>query len=235
MSGPDGRDPVCRRTAQPALTPSLSAGLNGLRIARAGGYFERLLSDDARHSVDRVCAQLDVKASIDLPETARARAAAFLITMAESAALHLERLKTRAQDFDPEVRDRLLAGAMLPASFVQKAQVFRRWYHAQCLAAFAEVDVLVAPATPTTAPHLDQTVLNLDGQTLPVRANIGIHTQPISFVGLPVVCVPTWTQGALPIGVQLIAAPGREDHALRVAQVLEETRVARAPVATQTH
>lgn len=88
--------------------------------------------------------------------------------------------------------------------------------------------MILAPATPCVAPKLGQVVFNLDGVELPVRANIGIHTQPISFIGLPVVAVPI-PLDPLPIGVQIIAAPWREDIALRVAYALEQTGVARAP------
>ena len=52
---------------------------------------------------------------IEIPEAARARAAAYVITASEGATLHIERLRTRARDFDPAVRDRLIAGAMIPA------------------------------------------------------------------------------------------------------------------------
>ena len=64
----------------------------------------------------------------DCREAARARAAAYVITTTEGAALHLDRLRTRPDDFDPDVRDRLIAGAMMPAPLVVEAQKFRRWY-----------------------------------------------------------------------------------------------------------
>ncbi|MGC2086484.1 MAG: AtzE family amidohydrolase, partial [Bradyrhizobium sp.] len=63
---------------------------------------------------------------------------------------------------------------------------------------------------------------------MPVRPNIGIHTQPISFIGLPVVAVPVPLE-PMPIGVQLIAAPWREDIVLRVAHALQQMGVAAAP------
>jgi hypothetical protein len=72
---------------------------------------------------------------------------------------------------------------------------------------FKSVDVIIAPATPCIAPKLGQVNFVLDGVELPVRANIGIHTQPISFIGLPVVAVPIPLE-PMPIGVQIIAAPG---------------------------
>jgi len=93
---------------------------------------------------------------------------------------------------------------------------------------FKSVDVLIAPATPCIAPKLGQTTFELDGVELPVRANIGIHTQPISFIGLPVVAVPVPLQ-PMPIGVQIIAAPWREDIALRVAYALERMGAVSAP------
>jgi len=117
---------------------------------------------------------------------------------------------------------------MIPAPYVDKAQKFRRWYRARMLELFKTVDVIIAPATPCVAPKLGQATFVLDGVELPVRANIGLHTQPISFIGLPVVAVPLPLE-PMPIGVQIIAAPWREDIALRVAHTLERAGVVAAP------
>src|SRR5207247_11348264 len=87
---------------------------------------------------------------------------------------------------------------------------------------------IIAPATPGTAPLIGQQTFVLDGVEMPVRANLGIYTQPISFIGLPVVAVPVPLK-PLPIGVQIIAAPWREDVALRIAHTLETMGVAAAP------
>ena len=62
----------------------------------------------------------------------------------------------------------------------------------------------------------------------PVRANLGIYTQPISFIGLPVVAVPV-AFAPLPVGVQIIAAPWREDIVLRIAHALEMKGAVAAP------
>src|SRR5258705_13634756 len=105
---------------------------------------------------------------------------------------------------------------MIPAPLVDRAQKFRRWYRARMLEIFASVDVIIAPATPCFAPKIGQATFVLDGVELPVRANIGIHTQPISFIGLPVVAVPVPLQ-PMPIAVQVIAAPWPGDSELRVA------------------
>jgi Asp-tRNA(Asn)/Glu-tRNA(Gln) amidotransferase A subunit family amidase len=117
---------------------------------------------------------------------------------------------------------------MIPAPLVDRAQKFRRWYRARVLELFQSVDVILAPATPCPAPKIGQATFTLDGVEMPVRPNIGLHTQPISFIGLPVAAVPVPLE-PMPIGVQIIAAPWREDIALRVAWTLEQMGVVSTP------
>jgi 1-carboxybiuret hydrolase len=221
MQGFDAADPVCAERPAEPVAPLLERGTDGLRVAVASGYF-KCKSGEACYAIDRVAAALGANRDIEIPQAERARAAAFIITATEGASLHLDRLRARAADYDPAVRDRLIAGAMAPASLIVKAQKFRRWYREQVLKLFDEVDVILAPATPCTAPLIGQQMF-MHGETeMPVRANLGIYTQPISFIGLPVVAVPV-PLTPLPIGVQIIAAPWREDVALRVAHALESS------------
>ncbi len=232
MQGPDAADPA--QTARP-IEPTLAGldeGLAGLRIARAGGYFTRGGHADCFAAVDLVAHALGATRGVELPEVQRARSAAYLITMAEGAALHFDRVRARPNDFDPDVRDRLIAGAMVPGAYVVKAQKFRRWFRDAALKLFEEVDVVIAPATPCRAPRVGQKNMLIDGVETMIRPNLGVFTQPFSFIGLPSVCVPTWTAGErLPMGVQIVAAPWREDIALRVARALERGGVARSRVA----
>jgi 1-carboxybiuret hydrolase len=228
MQGPDADDAACTtRPVEPVLA-SLDQDIGNLRIAIAGGYFQKNVFPEATEAVGRVAKALDANRTVEIPEAARARAAAYVITACEGASLHLDRLRARPEDFDPAVRDRLIAGALIPAPMVDRAQKFRRWYRKQVLELFKSVDVILAPATPCVAPKLGQVNFTLDGVEMPVRANIGIHTQPISFIGLPVVAVPVPLE-PMPIGVQIIAAPWREDIALRVAAALERQGVVSAP------
>ncbi len=228
MQGYDADDPVCADRPTEITLPALDRGIEGLRIAVAGGYFRKGASPEAREATERIAKVLDVKREIEIPEAERARSAAYVITAAEGATLHLDRLRSRARDFDPAVRDRLIAGAMVPATLVNQAQKFRRWYRERVFELFKDVDVILAPATPCTAPRIGQQAFVLDGVEMALRPNIGIYTQPISFIGLPVVAVPV-PLTPLPIAIQIIAAPWREDVALRVAQALEQAGVASAP------
>ncbi len=227
MQGPDPADPACDPRPPEPVMPGIGFGIEGLRIAVASGYFEQGASDQALAAVAACAAALGASRRVELPAAGAARAAAYLITASEGAALHLDRLRTRAAEFDPATRDRLIAGALLPGALVHQAQRFRRWYRAQVLEALAEVDILLAPATPCSAPAIGQVMMDLAGAQVPVRANLGIFTQPISFIGLPVVAVPV-QNGPMPIGVQVIAHPWREDLALRAARFLEQSGAAAA-------
>src|SRR5205807_8213480 len=127
---------VCAdRRAEITLT-ALDRGIEGLKIAVAGGYFRKGASPEACEAVERVAKALDVKREIEIPEAERARSAAYVITATEGAALHLDRLRSRARDFDPAVRDRLIAGAMVPAALFNQAQKLRRWYRERVLELF---------------------------------------------------------------------------------------------------
>jgi aspartyl-tRNA(Asn)/glutamyl-tRNA(Gln) amidotransferase subunit A len=228
MQGYDPDDPVCVDQPVQPVAALLERGADGLRIAMASGYFRQGLFPEARDALQRVATALNINREIEIPEAERARSAAFVITAAEGGALHLERLRTRARDYEPAIRDRLIAGAMVPAALVVKAQKFRRYYRALALELFRDVDAIVAPATPGPAPQIGQQTMLLDGVETPMRANLGLYTQPISFIGLPVLAAPIPLK-PLPIAVQIIAAPWREDVALRIAYALEQAGVATAP------
>lgn len=230
-----GRDPLDSHQAERPIEPTvpkLRAGAEGLRIGVLDDHFARNGFSEAFEAVKVVAQALGVTATAHLPNAADARAAAFVITAAEGAELHLNRIRVRPQDYDPETRDRFIAGAMVPAVWVQKAQKLRRWFSQAAAKAFECHDVLLAPATPCHAPLSGQKTLMLDGQEVALRPNMGVFTQPISFIGLPVVTVPVWLPDThLPIGVQIIAAPWREDRALRVAAALEAMGTVKSPVA----
>jgi amidase/aspartyl-tRNA(Asn)/glutamyl-tRNA(Gln) amidotransferase subunit A len=222
LQGEDPRDPIC--TTKPArfCLSELNKGIENLKIAVADGYFTEGAEPEALEAVEIVAKALDVKQKIAIPESHRARAAAYIITAVEGANLHLKNLQSRPEDFDPATRDRFLAGALIPASWYIQAQRFRRWYRSQLQTIFQQVDIILAPTTPCIAPPLGQEKMIIAGEEVLVRPNLGRFTQPISFIGLPVLSVPIQQKGKLPLGVQIIAAPYHESLILRVARELED-------------
>jgi aspartyl-tRNA(Asn)/glutamyl-tRNA(Gln) amidotransferase subunit A len=181
-------------------------------------------------AVQQVAEALGANQRVTIPEAHRARAAAYVITASEGSNLHFPRLKARAQDFDVATRDRFIAGTMIPNTWYLQAQRFRRWYRDQVRDIFKQVDLILAPTTPCPAPLIGQEKMTLDGVEMLVRPNLGLYTQPLSFIGLPILSVPIQRPNALPVGVQIIAAPYNEALTLRAAAVLEAAGVIAAPI-----
>ena len=231
LQGQDSGDHAqARRAMEPAL-PTLKEGAAGLRIAVAGGYFRQNAGPQAQAAVEAVARALKATREVILPEAQRARAAGFVITAAEGSNLHLPDLRTRPDDFDPLIRDRFLANALTPAAWYMQAQRFRLWFYQSVMRLFDDTDIILAPATPVAATQIGVESFELNGAQVPARPSMGLLTQPLSFIGLPIVTVPIHGLGPLPIGVQVIARPWREADALRVAAALESAGVASAPVA----
>ncbi len=230
LQGWDDRDPVCTKRSPQLCLPQLHQGIEGLRIAIASDYFSQKAEPAALEAVEQVARALNVNNYVNFPEAHRARAAAFVITACEGANLHLAKLRSRPDDFDPATRDRFLAGAMIPASWYIQAQRFRSWFRDRVREAFQNVDLILAPTTPCPAPLIGQQTIILDGEEILVRPHLGLFSQPLSFIGLPVLSVPIQRLNALPLGVQLIAAPYNEAKILRVAAVLEAMDVVAAPI-----
>jgi len=225
LQGPDSRDLACAVRPVEPVSAGLEAGIDGFRIGVLDGYFSTEGLPEAEAAVRAVASALNAGARVEVEGVAAGRAAAFILTNVESVALHIKNLRTRLDDFDPDTRDRFLAGAMIPGSWYARAQQVRHWYRQQFARVFRDVDVLIAPATPFPAPAIGEKTVVLRGREMLMRPTIGLFTQPISAIGLPVCAVPVARQG-LPIGVQVIAAPWREDLCLRVAAHLETAGVA---------
>lgn len=225
LQGHDPRDPVCVDRPPAWTLPSLATGTEGLRIGVLADHFEQGMQPEVAEALLTVAHALNAEPGVSLPEAARARAAAYLITACEGSQLHLPRLQNRLQDFDPATRDRFVAGAMIPQSWYLHAQRLRRWFQGQVKEIFKDFDILLAATTPYAAPLLDQKQMDIEGESIPVRPHLGLYTQPLSFIGLPAMSVPVRATGPLPIGIQIVAAPYKEAAILRVAQWLEQQQI----------
>ena len=224
LQGPDPLDPACAQRAVEPVSDHRDAP-DRPTAATLGGYFAQSASAEALAAVAAVAKALDATETVDLTDAKAARSAAFCLTAAEGGTLHLENLRRRPGDFDPATRDRLIAGSLQPAPVIAKAQRLRRHFLQQALASLDRYDVLLAPATPFEAQPIGQSHLDLNGERVLIRAVAGMFAQPISFIGLPVLTVPIIRPGALPLGVQLIAAPWREDRLFAAAALLERLGV----------
>ena len=222
LQGRDSGDAFQSIQAVEPASEGLTKGAEGIRSAVLGGFFSTWCSEEARTAVSVVAKALDASEEVTLANAEIARSAAFILTAAEGGNHYLPALRSMPAQFEPNSRERLLAGAMLPSAWYVQAQRFRRHFQQQVLPLFEQFDVLIAPATPCTATTIGQETIHINGQDLPTRASMGMLTQPISFLGLPVCTVPLQTASGLPIGLQLIAAPFKEHLALRAAWALQQ-------------
>ena len=232
MQGADPADHACAgRPVEPA-TPGLGRGVEGLRIGLLGGWFRDNAGAEAQRSgiawSPRRSPRTAEIVPVRLDAAEAGRAAAYLITNAESAAFHLDRLRRRAAEFDPDTRDRFLAGALLPAAWASRAQRVRRWWLEQALAAFRVADRPDRARDPGSRPadRLEDARARRPHRC--AAPLLGLLAQPFSCIGLPVTTVPVFDRGAAPMGVQIVAQPWREDLCLRVAALLQVQGVAAA-------
>ena len=191
------------------------------RVARLSGWFREGVDPDALAGIDGIADAIGGAPLVELPDVARARSAAFLMTAAEGGALHLPSLREQGMAYDPATRDRLLAGAMLPASVYLRAGEVRTWFLGRALELLARYDVLICPAVPCIAPTIEDPMMQVGGKSVPARTHLGILTQPLSFIGLPVIAAPLLRQGKMPLGIQIVGAPGSENRLFEFAESLE--------------
>ena len=221
MQGADPADPACAGKPVEKVAGSVKKGVAGIRIGLAGGYFEENCEPAVYEAVRKAVRRIGTVKSIEIPYAAQGRSAAFVITASEGAQLHLPNLRTRLVDFEPLIQERLLAGTLIPAAWYLKAQRVRRVYYRKVMELFQTFDVIIAPATPWPATRIGQETMLFKNKEIFVRPHAGMLTQPISCIGLPVVCAPTGKVGGMPVGMQIIAAPWREDLCFRIAGALQ--------------
>ena len=200
------------------------------KAAVLGGWFAQNLTAEMHDALAELTDALAPLPVVDVAGVAQARSAAFLITAYEGGTLHAPALRQDALSYDPATRDRLIAGAALPAALHAEALAVRDRFAVQFQALFDRFDVLIAPVAMGSAPRIDHPVVIIDGEEKPARANLGLLTQPISFLGLPVVTVPLAVPG-MPLGVQLIGAKGSDHRLMAYAADLERKGIVRCILA----
>lgn len=229
LQGPDPEgDAICVREAEPLSSRLDALTEQPLRVGVLGGWFQQGAFPEVLEALDHVAQALSADREVILPGAQAARAAAFCLTAFEGGELHHDDLAKRAMDYDPAVRDRLLAGALLPEGVAEAARRYRTIFRDEVAKVFQRHDILLAPASVCPAPPIGQATMEMDGVPVSVRKNLGAFTQPISYIGLPVVAAPVNRPGQLPIGVQIIAPPWREDLAFGAALRLQRAGVVAA-------
>ncbi|HET9016586.1 MAG TPA: amidase [Thermomicrobiaceae bacterium] len=169
---------------------------------------------------------------VEIPGLDDMLAAEMVIISAEATAFHLPWMRTRAEDYAPLTRDRLEAGAAIPAVHYLEAQRVRRELIDAMARLHERVDLLVTPATPIAAPDMGGGIDDVDGKPViddpdgdepadRLRGAIRC-TGPFNVTGAPAITVPCgWTTDRLPIGLQFTGRPFEDHVVLAAARAFE--------------
>jgi aspartyl-tRNA(Asn)/glutamyl-tRNA(Gln) amidotransferase subunit A len=223
IAGPDGKDTTCRETPLGAITDDIAA----LRIGIGAGPFAEGLSTEVAAAMSEAIKAFEPAtarvAAIDMPDFDAVAELANVVAMAEAGAAHFDWLRDRAGDYGPQVGMRLAQALAMPAPIYIRALQIRAVMLRQFLdLVFADCDVLVVPAMPFLPPLAADVDVGAGAKMNTVISDMTKFTRPFSYLGLPVVTLPGGrSQDGLPVGLQIVAAPWREDLAASVAIHLE--------------
>jgi aspartyl-tRNA(Asn)/glutamyl-tRNA(Gln) amidotransferase subunit A len=226
MAGYDPRDPSTSVLPVPDYTTALTGQVKGLRIGLLRRSFLESAAAPQRAAVEQAVRTLEgqgaVVREVALEQMKYAAGAAAAVISAESYAYHEGWLKTRAAEYGPDVRERLLVGAFVSGADYLNGQRVRRLIRDEVDRVLGELDVLIAPTLPIAAQPVGTTQVDIDGRSHPVRPSLVRYTRPFNVSGHPAASVPCgFTADGLPIGMQVIGRSFDEATVLRVADAYQ--------------
>jgi aspartyl-tRNA(Asn)/glutamyl-tRNA(Gln) amidotransferase subunit A len=227
IAGHDRHDPTTRTAVVPDYTASLTGDIEGVRLGIPQEfYFEQLdaeVADSMRAAVqtlERAGARVE---EVSLPLSKYAAAAGRIISLTESAEIHEKFLKTRFADYSPDVRAGFVVGQLILGKHYMKAQRLRSLIRQEMAAVLRRVDALVTPTVPIAAPRTGQATVEIGAERVETMWALSRLTRPANLTGFPAISVPCgFTQGGLPIGLQLIGRPFAEATILQIAHTYEQ-------------
>jgi aspartyl-tRNA(Asn)/glutamyl-tRNA(Gln) amidotransferase subunit A len=244
IAGHDPKDSTSARVPVPDYAAALTGDIRGLRIGLPKEYFSDALDPEiheaVRHALDMLRERGAVISDVLLPHTEYTIATYYILATAEASsnlarfdgarygyrAQQVQNLsqmytKSRSEGFGAEVKRRIMLGTyVLSAGYYDayygKAQKVRRLIQKDFFDAFASVDCLLTPTTPSTAFRLG------DKTDDPLQMYLSdIYTVSANLAGIPAVSVPCGVDHQkLPIGVQILGKQFDESTILKVADVL---------------
>jgi aspartyl-tRNA(Asn)/glutamyl-tRNA(Gln) amidotransferase subunit A len=227
LSGYDRRDPYSIKSDTEDFTKRLNHGIKGSVIGVPKSfYFEKLETEiEAQlHQVIEIFKSLGAEIRpIDIPGLHEFYMAHQTIIRTEAYALHENMLRDCPEQYEEEVRDRLLSGLAPKAYEYVKAQQIREIAIQAFHEALTEVEVILTPTVSILSPDLQQRELNINGQPEQVRTALTRFTGLTNLNGFPSISIPCGlSDSGLPIGFQLIGKPLDEANLYRFANAYEQ-------------
>ncbi len=226
MAGYDAADPTTSVLPVPDYAAALSGEVKGLRVGLLRDFFldsaaseVKAAVEQAAHTLARAGAVVD---EVSLPLMPHVAAASFAVVASEALAYHAANLRTRAAEYQPDVRERLMMGIFVSGLHYVRAQQVRVLARAEVDGALARRDVLLAPSTPIAATLIGERHALIGDTAADVRASLVRYTRVFNLSGHPACSLPCgFTQGGLPIGMQVVGRPFDEATVLRAADAYQ--------------
>ena len=233
IAGHDRRDPTSSRHPVVDFIPDDGCSIRRLRIGFPENFYFDHLDPGVESSVRGVFARAQSLGAlvkpVRVPDIAALNAVGRVILLAEAAAVaepHLE----RREKFGPDVLALLDQGRLVPATDYINAQRLRRQMCREFDQLWSQVDCLIAPTTPNTAPRIGDATVRLGGREEDVRLATTRLVRGINVLGLPALSIPCGlASSGLPIGIQIIGPAWEEALILRVGAALEDGGVGIPP------
>lgn len=233
VAGYDPKDPQSSDEPVSDYTKTSGTSVKGMKIGIIKGYFEQCLVGEVRRAFDEAVRNLKSLGmrvqEITIPHMDLVPAAQAASTRPEANSDHDHYLRTRPRDYSPGLLYSLIAGLLTPAPVYVTAQRVRRLLCQEFAAAFESVQVILAPTIFSPAPTIDECnrgYIEADGQRINLQDRAGNfltrYTIPFNVTGLPDMSVCCgFSSSSMPIGMQIVAPPFREDVVFQVAAAYE--------------
>ena len=235
MAGRDSLDRTSSSRPVGDFRGALQKPLRKFRLGRPRQLYWEKLDPEVRRITESALRDMEklgaVVREVSLPLLKESLDAATDISLAEALHVHEAAgyFPSRAAEYGEEVRQRIEAGAKVPAHRYLAAFDVRKRLLSEFDEAFRDVDAIVAPTLPVPAPPIGAESVEIDGEQIGTRLAIVGHSRPANFTGLPAISVPCgFTRAGLPVGMQLIGRAFDEITILRVAHSYERANDWRA-------
>ena len=245
MAGFDERDSTSSDTPVPDYSATLEDSIEGLKIGLPGEYFDAGLDEGVRKSVEEAVELYKSLGAeireISLPNTGLAVASYYVVAPAECSSnlsrydgvrfghrcddpVDLEDLykRSRSEGFGAEVKRRIMIGTYVLSAgyydaFYLKAQKIRQLISDDFRKAFEHVDVIMGPASPTTAVALGEMADD------PVSMYLSdVYTVMTNMAGLPGISIPVAPVEGMPVGLQITGNYFDEARLLNIAHRFQQ-------------
>ncbi|MDI3341367.1 MAG: amidase family protein [Sphaerobacter sp.] len=229
IAGYDPMDVATQPIPVPDYTEGIEDGVAGLRVGVPRTYFFDLVHPDVKRGVEEAIAHLgDLGAEIvevSLPAVEHSLLVEFAIVLAEATSYHEHLLRTRADQYAPDIRVLLEAGELVSGPMYLKAQRLRTLIKQSCRAAMEQCDVLATPTVPHPPVPIGQETVTIDGVEEPLLDCMIRFTCPIDLSGQPAIALPcAFNDDNQPVAsLQLIGRPYDEATICLVARAYEAT------------